>query len=32
MRRINIEIPPLSYHDLKRAKTEGHKVGTEICF
>lgn len=32
IRRINVEIPPLSVHDMKRLKTEGHKVGTFINF
>ncbi|CAL6053450.1 FeFe-hydrogenase_assembly protein HydG [Hexamita inflata] len=32
MRRINVEIPPLSVSDLKRLKNEGRKVGTYITF
>lgn len=32
MRRINVEIPPLSLSDLKKLKHEGRKVGTYITF
>lgn len=32
IRRINIEIPPLSVSDMKRMKNEGKKVGTYITF
>ena len=32
LRRINVEIPPLSVHDYRRLKAEGKKVGTNILF
>lgn len=32
MRRINVEIPPLSLSDMKKLKHEGRKVGTYITF
>ncbi|KAH0570029.1 FeFe-hydrogenase assembly protein HydG [Spironucleus salmonicida] len=32
LRRINVEIPPLSLHDFKRLKNEGNKVGTFLNF
>lgn len=32
MRRINVEIPPCSVHDIRRLKNEGKKVGTYITF
>lgn len=32
IRRINVEIPPLSVSDLKRLKQEGEKVGTYVIF
>lgn len=32
IRRINVEIPPLSQSDLRRLKQEGKKVGTFVTF
>ena len=32
IRRINVEIPPISVSDMKRLKTEARKVGTYITF
>ena len=32
LRRINVEIPPLSVHDYRRLKAEAGKVGTNILF
>lgn len=32
LRRINVEIPPLSVSDMRRLKHEGKKVGTYITF